>query len=60
MSEKPNILFILCDDLGPWALHCAGTKELHTPNIDSIAQKGMLFEISFAYRRCVLRRVLRF
>ena len=47
MSEKPNILFILCDDLGPWALHCAGTKELHTPNIDNIAQKGMLFENFF-------------
>jgi len=44
MSEKPNILFILCDDLGPWALHCAGTKELHTPNIDKIADRGMFFE----------------
>lgn len=47
MNDKPNILFILCDDLGPWALHCAGTKELHTPNIDRIAQNGMFFENFF-------------
>ena len=25
--KKPNIIFILTDDQGPWALHCAGTKE---------------------------------
>ncbi len=41
---KPNILFILSDDQGAWALHCAGTKELATPNLDRIAREGLLFD----------------
>jgi len=45
--NKPNIIFILADDLGAWALHCAGTKELHTPNIDRLANEGMRFENFF-------------
>lgn len=44
---RPNIVFILSDDQGAWALHCAGTKELKTPNIDSLAEKGMRFENFF-------------
>ena len=39
--KKPNILFILSDDQGPWALGCAGTPELITPNIDKLASEGM-------------------
>ena len=38
-----NIVFILADDLGAWALHCAGTPELCTPNIDRIAREGIRF-----------------
>ena len=43
-DNKPNIVFILSDDQGAWALGCAGNKELHTPNIDRLASQGMLFE----------------
>ena len=38
-----NIVFILADDMGPWAMHCAGTPELHTPNLDRIAREGLRF-----------------
>ena len=36
-EKKPNIIMILADDQGPWAMHCAGTPELYTPNLDRIA-----------------------
>lgn len=33
----PNILFILADDLGSWALRSAGNTEVITPSIDALA-----------------------
>lgn len=47
MAVKPNIVFILADDLGAWAMNCAGTPELHTPNLNRIAENGMRFENFF-------------
>ncbi len=47
MKKKPNILFILSDDQGAWAMHCAGTPELYTPNLDRIARSGMRFDNFF-------------
>ncbi|MFP4381969.1 MAG: sulfatase [Candidatus Sumerlaeia bacterium] len=47
MSDKPNILFILTDDQGAWAMNCAGTKELRTPNLDRLAAEGTRFENFF-------------
>ena len=43
----PNILFILSDDQGPWALRCAGNTEIDTPNLDRLAATGMRFENFF-------------
>ena len=34
---RPNILFILTDDQGPWAAGCYGNEEIRTPAIDRIA-----------------------
>lgn len=43
-SKKPNILVIVADDLGYGELTVQGfTKEIPTPNIDSIAQNGVRF-----------------
>lgn len=42
-ATKPNILFILADDLGIHDLSCYGS-EINTPNIDSIARNGLKFE----------------
>lgn len=47
MSKKPNIVFIMSDDQGPWALNYAGTTDLHTLNIDKLAEKGIYFENFF-------------
>jgi arylsulfatase A len=40
--QRPNIVFILCDDLGYGDLGSYGSK-LHTPNLDRLASEGMRF-----------------
>jgi choline-sulfatase len=42
-ANKPNIVFIMADDLGPWAMGCAGNSEILTPNLDRLASEGMRF-----------------
>jgi len=41
--NKPNIIYILADDLGYGDLSCYGQKKFKTPNIDRLASRGMLF-----------------
>ncbi|NUQ00564.1 MAG: sulfatase-like hydrolase/transferase [Armatimonadetes bacterium] len=43
-TSQPNLLFILSDDQGPWALGCAGNHELRTPHLDALAATGTRFE----------------
>lgn len=43
MTEKPNIIFISIDTLRADRLACYGYKNIQTPHIDSIAEKGVLF-----------------
>lgn len=45
--KKPNVVFILSDDQGYWSLGCTGNKEVITPNIDKLAEDGMLFNNFF-------------
>ncbi|MDD4239369.1 MAG: sulfatase-like hydrolase/transferase [Desulfotomaculaceae bacterium] len=42
--SKTNIIFILSDDQGAWAMGCAGNSEIKTPNLDRLAATGMRFE----------------
>ena len=42
-SQKPNIIYILADDLGYGDLSSYGQTKFSTPNIDKLAKKGMLF-----------------
>ncbi|MBP7933567.1 MAG: sulfatase-like hydrolase/transferase [Phycisphaerae bacterium] len=41
--ERPNVLFILADDLGWGDLSCYGHRQLKTPWLDRLATQGMLF-----------------
>ena len=45
LADKPNIVYILCDDLGYGDVHCLGGRgsKIATPNIDRLASQGMTF-----------------
>ncbi len=45
--KKPNVLFILSDDQGAWALGANGNKEIITPNLDALCKGGLRFENFF-------------
>lgn len=47
MKKRPNLLFILTDDQGAWAMRCAGNTDIHTPNLDRLADEGTRFENFF-------------
>ena len=47
-TKKPNIVFILADDLGYGDLGCYGQKQIQTPNIDRLAAEGMRFTQAYA------------
>ena len=43
----PNILFILCDDLGINDLGCYGRRDHRTPNLDRLAAQGTRFTSAY-------------
>jgi len=43
LPEKPNIIYILADDLGYGDLSCYGQELFATPNLDRLAENGMRF-----------------
>lgn len=45
---KPNIIYIMCDDLGYGDLGCYGQPFINTPHIDKMAREGMLFTQAYA------------
>lgn len=47
-ARKPNIIFILADDLGWGDLSSYGSKRIKTPNIDRLAAQGMKFTNGYA------------
>jgi arylsulfatase A-like enzyme len=46
--KKPNIIFILADDLGFGDISCQGQTKFQTPNIDQLAAEGMTFTQHYA------------
>ncbi len=48
VPKKPNIIFILVDDMGYGDASCYGQKMFSTPNIDKLAQQGMRFTQHYA------------
>jgi arylsulfatase A-like enzyme len=59
-AAKPNVVFILADDLGYGDLGCYGQKRIQTPNLDRMAREGLRFTDFYAGStvcapsRCVL------
>lgn len=60
-QKRPNVVFILADDLGFGDLSCYGQEKFETPNIDKLAQEGMRFTqcysgttVSAPSRSCLL------
>lgn len=47
VDNRPNVVFILTDDQGPWAAGCYGNPEIRTPNIDRLASEGVRFDNFF-------------
>ncbi len=47
-GEKPNIIYIMCDDMGYGDLGCYGQQLISTPNIDQMAREGMRFTQAYA------------
>lgn len=45
--KKPNIVFMLADDHGQWALGAYGNDEVISPNIDKLAEEGTRFDNFF-------------
>ena len=56
-GKKPNILFILCDDLG-WSDSTlfGSTKLYETPNIERLARRGILFNQAYGHPMCTPTR----
>ena len=42
-DRRLNVIFILTDDQGAWALGAAGNQEVLTPNLDRLAKEGIYF-----------------
>lgn len=54
--EKPNILFIMLDDLGKEWISCYGAEDIKTPNIDALAAGGMKFHNAYSMPQCTPSR----
>jgi arylsulfatase A len=47
-AERPNIVLVLCDDLGYGDLACYGAKDVQTPNLDKFASEGLKLTSCYA------------
>ena len=56
-ADKPNLLLILVDDLGPEWISAYGAEGIETPNVDELARRGMLFENAYSMPQCTPTRV---
>ena len=52
LPSKPNIIFILGDDVGIGDIACTGADRYKTPNIDSLAKTGICYANAYAEPLC--------
>ena len=55
-GEKPNILFIMVDDLGKEWISCYGAEGIETPHINALAAGGMTFHNAYSMPQCTPSR----
>jgi arylsulfatase len=55
-TSRPNIVYILADDLGYGDLGAYGQQKIETPNIDALAKNGMMFTQHYAMPVCAPSR----
>ncbi len=46
-QERPNIIYIMTDQQSATAMSCAGNPDVHTPNMDKLARRGVRFENAY-------------
>ena len=55
--SRPNIVLILVDDLGKEWINCYGAEDITTPNIDALAESGIMFNNAYSMPQCTPSRV---
>ncbi|MFA7473254.1 MAG: sulfatase-like hydrolase/transferase, partial [Spirosomataceae bacterium] len=48
VEQRPNIIFIMADDLGIGDLGCYGQEKIQTPHLDALARSGVKFTNAYA------------
>lgn len=56
-AKKPNIIFIFADDIGYEAVNCYGGLDFKTPNLNKMADEGLLFSSMYTSPVCTPSRV---
>jgi len=51
-ADKPNVVIFFTDDQGTLDVNCYGAKDLHTPNMDKLAETGVRFTQAYAHTVC--------
>ncbi len=57
MRNRPNIIFVLLDDLGKEWIGCYGAEGIETPRIDAFAAEGVRFENVYSMPQCTPSRM---
>jgi arylsulfatase A-like enzyme len=56
-DDRPNIIFMMADDMGKEWMGCYGGEGNHTPNIDKLAATGLTFDNAYSMPKCVASRM---
>ena len=56
-DSRPNVVLIMCDDLGFEGISIYGSESYETPNLDTLAKQGMYFSHAYSTPICTPSRV---
>jgi len=57
-KQPPNVVIFLTDDQGTLDANCYGARDLHTPHLDALADRGVRFTQAYAHTVCCPSRAL--